>query len=313
MGSPLEACESLKVLLAKGGSWGVQVVGVVSQPARPAGRKKQLQDPPVATFAKQNQLFLLQPEKASEQGFLNELQTLKPDLIVTAAYGQILSDQFLKVPTRATINIHPSLLPKYRGATPIPSALLAGDTKSGVTVLFTVKKLDAGNIIAQTPVDFGTEKTTGELMPELFAVGGEMLGQAVAKLRDPQFKGEPQDDAGVTHCGKFSKDDGNVAWARSAEEIFHRYRAFSPWPGVFTFHQGVRIKLTELAMYGESIGLGPGEFKLVGQQLIVGTSSGALEVVSLMRAGSKAGDGKAFINGLKAGASHLFSDNEAAR
>jgi folate-dependent phosphoribosylglycinamide formyltransferase PurN len=149
MGSPSEVIAPLESLIKHCQKSGDEVVAVVSQPAKPAGRKQTLTDPPVATFAKEQGLRCLQPIKASDPAFLEELKSLEVDVIITAAYGQILSNAFLAIPRRATINIHPSLLPAYRGAIPVPAALLDGLETTGVTVLFTVKALDAGNIILQ--------------------------------------------------------------------------------------------------------------------------------------------------------------------
>jgi folate-dependent phosphoribosylglycinamide formyltransferase PurN len=149
MGSPEEVVSPLQHLLEHCRKGKDQLLGVISQPARPAGRKKRLTDPPVASFAKEAGLTVWQPEKASAEEFLRTLEEAGPDVIITAAYGQILSERFLKIPKRATINIHPSLLPVYRGATPVQTALLDGLTETGVTILFTVKALDAGPIISQ--------------------------------------------------------------------------------------------------------------------------------------------------------------------
>ena len=145
MGSPAEVVPVGEQLVS--GGLRHELIAVVTQPARPVGRKQILTDPPLAQWAKSKNLLVLQPEKASDAGFLSELAKLKPDVIITAAYGQILSDAFLKIPARATINIHPSLLPRYRGATPVPATILDDVRDTGVSILFTVKALDAGNIV----------------------------------------------------------------------------------------------------------------------------------------------------------------------
>ena len=150
-GSPEDSIAPLQHLLDQG----ADVALVVSQPAKPAGRGRHLIDPPVATFAKEKGLPLLQPTKASDPDFLEQLQSFAIDVVITCAYGQILTQSFLDIPRRATINIHPSLLPKFRGATPVNSSILAGDSQTGVTVLFTVRKLDAGHIIIQEETAIG--------------------------------------------------------------------------------------------------------------------------------------------------------------
>lgn len=311
MGSPVEAIECLKVILANQHSWGVNLTSVVSQPARAAGRKRVMLDPPVAEFAKKEGILTLQPEMARDESFLAQLRQLNPDIIVTAAYGQILSERFLEIPNRATINIHPSLLPMYRGATPVQSALLNGESRSGVTVLFTVKKLDAGNIVVQEPYDFGPKMTAGELLPILFKIGGGLLEHAIEKLRDKSFEGEPQDEDIATYCGKFSKDDGLIDWTNNAGTLLNHYRAFTPWPGMFTFLNGVRVRILEMIVSDSNLVLSPGCFELIEGRLLVGTGGGIIEIKRLMRAGSKESDGKSFMNGLRSDVSKMFVNNES--
>lgn len=302
LGSPEAVLAPLELLVHQAKAWGHELVGVVSQPARPVGRGQNLVDPPVAAFAKAQGIPVLQPEKASAPDFLEAFAALKPDVAITAAYGQILSDAFLKVPARATINLHPSLLPKYRGAIPIPAALLDGETTSGVTILFTVKKLDAGNIIVQEKTPVGPQETTGELTARYFALAAQMLEPALKRLEDPAFIGVPQDEKKVTHCKKLEKQDGQIDWEQSAEDSFNRFRAFSPWPGSFTFLAGKRLAITEMDL--DTLGfsaLDPGQavFDKKFQCLMVGTSHGALRILKLKPAGGKEQQAAAFWNGLK--------------
>ena len=200
MGSPQEVVSPLETLLAAGPDF--NVVAVVSQPPRPVGRSGKLQDPPLAEFAKLRGLLTLQPESARDPDFLEQLRGLDVDVIVTAAYGQILSPKFLGIPKRATVNIHPSMLPKYRGATPVPAAILSGEIESGVSILFTVKALDAGAVICAEESAIALDETSGAMTQRLFELGGLLLVKALEKLRDPNFSGEPQDDRLATHCRK---------------------------------------------------------------------------------------------------------------
>ena len=166
----------------------------------------------------------LQPDKARDSAFLAELELLKPDIVVTAAYGQILSQEFLNIPTRATINVHPSLLPKYRGATPIPSALLHGDGQTGVTILFTVKALDAGNVILQTNHAIKPHETAAELTQDLFQLGAKLLPDTLKLLQSPTFDGIAQEESKISHCTKILKTDGLVNWSDEAQLIHNKLK-----------------------------------------------------------------------------------------
>jgi methionyl-tRNA formyltransferase len=301
MGSPEDVVAPLAYLFQHGNSQGFQVVGVVSQPARSVGRHSTLQDPPVALWAKQNQIPTLQPESAKTSDFLNALREWQPDVIVTAAYGQILSDEFLKIPRRATINIHPSLLPHYRGAIPVPAAIMDGLTSTAVTILFTVKKLDAGNIILARSYDIGTNETAGELTPRLFAESGPMLVEALEKLKDPRFLGIPQDDSQATFCKKIEKDSGAIDWSLDAKTIVNRFRAFEPWPGSWTYLGDRRIAVTAMTTSEAELNLTAGTFIFdkPTKSLFVGTVNGILQIAGVKPAGSKAMDAAGFWNGLK--------------
>lgn len=314
LGSPEAVLAPLTALLEEGPRHGHQVVGVISQPAKAVGRRGELTDPPVAAFAKAKGLTVLQPVKASEPAFLAALRALAPDVCITAAYGQILNDEFLSIPRRGTINIHPSLLPRYRGATPVPAALLDGQRESGVTILFTVFKLDAGNIIVQERSAIAADETSGSLTKRYFAVGARLLFPALERLADPMFTGEPQDDARVTHCKKIKKTDGLVDWTRPGEEIVNRFRAFEPWPGTFTFHAGRRVALTSLRLDPEPRAhTTPGTvaYDKARGALLIGTGTVPVFVTKLKPAGGKDIDAAAFWNGLKDKTAVIFTASEA--
>lgn len=307
MGSPAEVIAPLQILQ----SWCAastrhQLVGVVSQPPRPFGRKRKLQDPPLAQYAKEQGLSVLQPEKAGSPEFLEELKAWQPDIVITAAYGQILTSNFLKIPSRATINIHPSLLPAYRGATPVQSALLDEQSITGVSILFTVKELDAGAIILQEESSIAADERAGELTARLFKLGGKMLPKAIQALEDLNFVGIEQDPKRVTHSFKIQKDDGKIDWQQSARQIYARYRAYHPWPGTFTFFQDRRIVLEELALAPKDIPPPQDELPVGGflyhkpwNALAIKTQAGFLRCYSLKPQGSNTQDALAFINRLK--------------
>lgn len=309
MGSPNEVIAPLEHLISHAKNHGHILIAVVSQPAKPAGRKMLLTDPPVAAFAKEQGIVCLQPTKASDAEFLDQLRALSPDVIITAAYGQILSSKFLEIPTRGTINIHPSLLPLYRGAIPVPAAILDGHTETGVSILFTVKALDAGNIIVQKKYSIGENEDALELTRRMFDVSGPLLMESLAKLEDPNFTGEAQDEAKVTLCKKISKSDGAIDWAKPAKSLLNEFRAYQPWPGVYTERQGVRIVLEAMQSADGHEDLSAGEFTFDKKlkSIVVGTSDGRLAIAKLKSAGSKSMDAAGFWNGLRTHGSERFT------
>jgi methionyl-tRNA formyltransferase len=242
LGSPQYAIAPLEFLLRADFC---ELVGVISQPAQRTGRGRRMQDPPVAVYAKENNLLVLQPHRASAGDFLDALRDLNPDICITCAYGQILSDNFLGIPKRATINIHPSLLPKYRGATPVQTSLKNGDKQTGVSLLFTVKELDSGNIILQQQENINPLDTAEELLPRLFQLSCKLLRPGFELLSDKKFCGSKQELSEVTYCSKITKDQGRITWSSKADEIINSYRAYKIWPGSYTFFHKKRLQLAE--------------------------------------------------------------------
>ncbi len=297
LGSPDEVIAPLKVLQSSAH----EVVAVLSQPAREVGRGRVLTDPPVARFAKEQGFTVLQPASARDPQFLSDFAALRPDVAVTAAYGQILSEAFLSIPRRATINIHPSLLPKYRGATPVPAALLDQCSVSGVTILFTVKRLDAGPIILQKQSKILSYETADQLTRRLFEESGSMLLDALDLLADESFQGTQQDESAVTLCGKISKEDGRVDWGVSARILESRYRAFQPWPGLYAYIGPERIGLRDVIALDDASVLRSGEaiFEKSEMLIKVGTGQGTIGVKQLQKSGSKWVDAAGFWNGQK--------------
>lgn len=231
MGTAEIACPSLAALLAQPG---VSVVAVVAQPDRPKGRDLKIQPCAVKQFATARGLPVLQPERARRPEFLAELAALRPDLAVVMAYGQILPPAILDLPPLGCVNLHTSLLPKYRGAAPIQWAIANGDTETGVTLMQMDAGMDTGGILAQrtTPIRAGDNAQTlhdrlAQLSAELLA---EMLPALVARTVTPQ----PQPVDGVSYAPKITKEDGRIDWRLPARTIWNRLRAFTPWPGAFT-------------------------------------------------------------------------------
>ena len=305
MGSPSSAVKPLAYLLERLGDEH-KLLGVVSQPAKLVGRgrKKAPQDPPVALYAKEKGLAVLQPQKASAPEFLGELRKWNPDLIITCAYGQILNQEFLNIPKRATINIHPSRLPLFRGATPIPAALLAGEELTAVTILFTVKALDAGNIIIQKDFSIGNKETAEDLTERLFLESGPLLLQAIDKLKDPSFKGLEQNEAKVVHCRKIYKNQGFIDWNTPAKEIYNRYRAFFPWPGSYSYLAGKRVLIEEMTPIAkqevetfEEVRVGSCYYDKSKELILIKSCDGYLGISKLKASGSKSCTAQSFWNG----------------
>lgn len=308
LGSPAEVLPVMTALQP-------HLVAVVSKPAKSRGRKKQLIDPAVAAYAKEHwpDLPVLQPERARDPEFLEAIAALKPDIMVTAAYGEILTEAFLGLASRAVINVHPSLLPFYRGATPVPEAILSGDTVTGVSILFTVKALDAGHLILQEPLDIGPDETADELLTRSFIHGAAMLPEALKLLEDPEFVGTPQDEDEITHCTKIHKADGELDWSQPADELYNRYRAYQPWPGVYTTGPKGKVILTEMARCSsdellqaaldvlEEAEAAPGEFTYCKplKALVVKTATAPLLIHRVKPEGGKDQDAAGFWNGLK--------------
>lgn len=219
---------------------------VISQPARAVGRGQQVQDPPVAAWAKIAGLEIEQPEKINGRKFRESIEALEPDLCVVVAYGAILTRQLLDVPRLGFINVHASLLPKYRGAAPIQAAIAAGDTEAGVTIMQIEPGLDSGLMLLSRTVPIRRSETTADLGPKLAEAGADLLVDAISRLEFGLIDPEPQDERAATYAPKLTKADGLVSWNLPANEISNRLRAFTPWPGLRAELGGVEVKLLEL-------------------------------------------------------------------
>jgi methionyl-tRNA formyltransferase len=232
MGTAELACASL---LALRQSPEFEVVAVVTQPDRPSGRKLQLQPSPVKQTALAENIPVLQPERARAEQFIAELRQLAPDLIVVAAYGQILPPAILDLPRHGCLNVHTSLLPKYRGASPIQSAILNDEPETGVTIMQMDPGLDTGDILAQIATPIRAEDNSQTLHDRLAQLGAELLVATINEFVAGKISPRPQPTVGVSHCAKIKKSDGQLDWSLPARVLWNRIRAFTPWPGAFTF------------------------------------------------------------------------------
>jgi len=224
-----------------------RVLAAVTQPDRPAGRGQEPRPSAVKQAALQHSLYLFQPENCNEYGFLRELRALSPDVIVAAAYGQKLGNDLLGMARFYCINIHPSLLPRYRGAAPVARAILNGDTHTGVSILKIVEKMDAGPLLGIARVPIPPEATTPELEQQLAELGGDLLLDVLDMIATGQVLEIPQDEREATYARKFEKNDGRIDWRKPARRIQDFVRALVPYPGAFTLMGRTRLTLHRVA------------------------------------------------------------------
>jgi methionyl-tRNA formyltransferase len=211
-----------------------EVVGVVTQPDREKGRGRKIVISPVKELALQSGLALFQPEKVKEEAFQEAVGGLHPDLFVVVAYGQILPKSVLNLPRYGAINVHASLLPRYRGAAPIAWAILAGEEVTGLTTMVMNEGMDTGDILLQAEVPIGTEETCETLHDRLAPLGAQLLSETIRKMKAGEMRAVPQDHSRATYAPPLKKEDGHIHWEKEAREIDRQIRAFNPWPGAFT-------------------------------------------------------------------------------
>lgn len=217
------------------------IIGVVSQPDRCVGRKKILTMPEVKEVAIKNNIPVFQPQKIKQE--YQEIIDLKPDLIITAAYGQIVPEVILNAPKFGCINVHASLLPKYRGGAPVHYAIINGEKVTGITIMYMAKKMDAGNIISQLEVNIGEEETTGELYERLSAIGAKLLIETLPSIIDGTNDSIEQDENLVTYAPTISHEQEKLDFNRSAGQVYNQVRGMNPWPGAYTVYQDKIVKI----------------------------------------------------------------------
>ncbi len=239
MGTPEFALPPLEGLLASG----VNLVGVYTQPDRPKGRGKKLAASPVKQLAVAHGLPVFQPQKLRDQQAVEELRALQPDLIIVVAYGQILPKAVLNIPRYHCINIHASLLPKYRGAAPINKAIVDGETETGVTTMLMDVGLDTGDMLVKHRLTIGENETAGHLHDRLAVVGREVMDETLRQLCAGTLVAEKQDDTLSCYAPMLKKEDGLIDWNRSAIEIHNQVRGLDPWPGAYTYLDDETLKI----------------------------------------------------------------------
>lgn len=284
MGTPDFAVPSLEALLKSGDD----VVGVVTQPDRPKGRGQSLTPSPVKLLAQREYISVLQPTKMKDPDFLATLTAWKPDLIAVAAFGRILPPTILSLPPKGCINVHASLLPKYRGAGPIQWAIINGETETGITTMLMDEGMDTGAMLLQEKIHIEPDDTAGSLSPRLALLGGRLLVETLKLLKAGTLVPRAQDHAQATVAPLLKKEDGVIDWRLPAAVLANRIRGLTPWPGAYTFLGEDRLTLYRAIALAERTAESPGRITAVTKEAIhVATGEGVLAVKELQPANSR--------------------------
>jgi len=305
MGTPEFAVAPLDTLLLNG----AEVTAVYTQPDRAAGRGRALAAPPVKVIAAKWDLPVYQPSTLKPAQEIERLAALKPDVVVVAAFGRIFTEAILEVPARGFLNIHPSLLPRYRGVSPVPAAILSGDTFTGVTIMRLDKGVDTGPLLAQASVAITDWDTTASLTEKLSRIGGQVLLEILPRWVRGEIEARPQDAALASYTRKVEKNDGEIDWNLSAAELWRRVRAYQPWPGCYTVWQGKQAKIIEAVPR-------PGQTDKPGRVVPlegavafgIETGEGILGVLRLQMEGKRAMTAEEFLRGQRQWLGALLPD-----
>lgn len=303
MGTPAFSAPILRMLVEEG----YDVISVVTQPDRPVGRKKILTPTPVKEEALRLGLPIYQPEKLKNPEELQHVLDLNPDLVVTAAFGQILPTAILEAPKLGAINVHASLLPAYRGGAPIHQAIIDGQKETGVTIMYMVDRLDAGDIISQTTVEIGKTDHTGSMFEKLSAAGTELLKETLPSIIEGTNNRISQDEEKVTFARNISREQERIDWSKTAEAIYNQVRGLHPWPVAYTVFQDANMKIWWAEEAASSKTGAPGEVvELTEEAILVQTGEGVLAITELQPAGKKRMTAKDYLQGPKIQAGDLF-------
>ncbi|MBV7503784.1 methionyl-tRNA formyltransferase [Bacillus sp. sid0103] len=280
---------------------GYDVIGVVTQPDRPVGRKKILTPPPVKVEALKHDIPVFQPEKIRQEEELEKILSLKPDLIVTAAFGQILPNKLLEAPKYGCINVHASLLPELRGGAPIHYAIIQGKQKTGVTIMYMVEKLDAGDILTSIEVPITEEDNVGTLFGKLSIAGAKLLSETLPLLLEGRLTPKPQNDADATFASNIKREQEKINWTKTGEEIYNHIRGLNPWPVAFTSLNGQVVKIWRANKVEALMGEVPGTvLKVESDGFTVSTGNEtAIKIIELQPSGKSKMMSEQFLRGSK--------------
>ncbi len=295
MGTPAFAVPSLRMLLDEG----YNVVAVVTQPDRPQGRKKVLMPTPVKEVAAERGIPVLQPQRMRSPEAVAELAAYKPDLIVTAAYGQILPKAVLDLPANGCVNVHGSLLPKYRGGAPIQRCIINGETETGITLMYMAEGLDTGDMIAQVKVAIEEEDTSGTLFEKLSLAGSQLLKEQMPRLASGKLEAEVQDEQQATYAPNLKREDEKIDWNASTRDIYNQIRGLVPFSGAFTLWNGEVFKAWASRKADKaSKDAAPGTvLQLAEQGIEVKTGDGSLWLTRIQPSGKKQMEAAEFVRG----------------
>jgi len=302
-GTPEFARASLSALVADG----IVPVVVLTQPDRPAGRGKRVTPSPVKRFAEQHEIPVMQPATLREQAVVDALIALEPDLLIVAAYGLLLPQNVLDIPASGCLNVHASLLPRWRGAAPIQAAILAGDRQTGISLMAMTAGLDCGPVFTTAAIDIGDDETAGELHDRLAALGGKLLVEKLNDILNGTLSALEQDDAQASYAGKINKQDARLDWSKDADTLARHVRAYDPVPGAFFFvaddvatsiDSSIRIKCWRGSAVPHVLGA-PGEVRESGRDgVVVACGDGGLRLEELQLPGKRRAPAREFLQQL---------------
>ena len=302
MGTPDFAVPSLKALLD---DEAFEVAAVVTQPDKSRGRNKAATYCPTKEFAIKSGLQVYCFDNIRKQENVEVLQNLNPDVMVTAAYGQILSQKVLDIPKMGCVNVHGSLLPKYRGAAPIQWAIINGETETGITTMLTERGLDSGDILLKEIVAIKENETAGELFERLAVLGGKVLVKTLHGLKDGTITPEKQNESEATHFPMLKKTDGEINWNKTSDEVFNLVRGVNPWPGAYAKYNDTVIKIwacEKNQMQGEA-----GEVLKAKNELVIACDKGAVKIIEMQIPGKKRMPAEMVLRGFRIEVGEKFS------
>ena len=292
------------------------IITVITQPDRPQGRGRKILPTPIKKIALDKRLEIFQPENINDEESIKRIKEFSPDIILVVAYGQILSDYILNIPKIGCINIHGSLLPKYRGAAPINRAIINGEKETGITFMFMKEKVDAGEIIFQEKIDILADETCGELYYKLSDLSARSFPKLLEKIKSGKIERIPQDNRLVTFARKMNKEDGKIDWSDKGEKVYNLIRGTIPYPGTFTYYKGRKLKITRARFLedyqykSDTSSPKPGRVvKIEKDSIFISTGDkGIIKILRLIPAGSKELTANQFVNGYKIKAGDVLGE-----